>query len=121
MLARWSSSLISRTRPDAASNAKHRKGTKTFRALKVGALYFNSYGHKKWGLCVRLASGGQLLVRAAEEDGKRSKGMDDFAQHVAKVLGVDLEGRGGSFHVPSPVKDVTTNECVRLVVQSTGK
>ena len=100
-------------------NGRHRIGTSLFSQLALGTLYFQSYNYGKWGVCIRLAGRGQFLVRAVKDSKGYEWGLNDFAWHVATAVGVDLKEWGhGDFHVATPVTDVTTNACVRLVVQT---
>ena len=68
---------------------------------------------------LQASSGESREERRAAWHASREWGVDAFAQHVADALGMDLTEFGhADYHVATPVTDVTTNACVRLVVQS---
>ena len=103
---------------DAASGPMHvfHGDQKLYTALHLGHLYLQKYGHcgrPSWGLTIRGAGRGHLLVRAvARGGGDGEPSMTEWALTVAHAL--DLSPQ--EFHEPTRVGDVFTSRLVRLVL-----
>eukprot|EP00966_Prymnesium_polylepis_P241695 5589336-Prymnesium_polylepis.1 len=65
--------------------------------------------------CLRGAGRTQFLIRRVEIDGTKI-GMTQFAQIVAKFLGITLGPSVGEFHVATPVGPLAFSSVMRLVV-----
>ena len=103
---------------DAASSRAHDEGTAEFWMTRVGGLYFQRYaGGHGWGLSIRMPRGGQVLVRAAEdEESGEELGMTEVARKAAAVLGIRLDARESRYHVPTDVGDLASDGRVRIVL-----
>ena len=85
--------------------------------MRLGHLYLQKYGHAgrlSWGLSIRGAGRGHLLVRAVAHGGGDVKppSMTKWALTVAKALRLSPQ----AFHEPTCVGDVFTSRLVRLVL-----
>jgi hypothetical protein len=105
---------------ESAANKKHRESVTlpVYNAMRAGHLYLQQYGHPggaSWGMSLRGAGRGQVLVRAVAHvggDGEGELGMTEWALTVAEALGLKPE----AFHEPTCVGDVFTSQLVRLVL-----
>ena len=84
--------------------------------MRLGHLYLQKYGHPggpSWGLTIRGAGRGHLLVRAvAHGGGDVGPSMTEWALTVAKAVRLSPQ----AFHEPTCVGDVFTSRLVRLVL-----
>jgi hypothetical protein len=106
---------------ESAANKTHRESVTlpVYNAMRTGHLYLQRYGHPggrpSWGMSLRGAGRGKVLVRAVARvggDGEGELGMTEWALTVAEALGLKPE----AFHEPTRVGDVFTSQLVRLVL-----
>ena len=104
---------------DAAAGKKHvdHANRPLYTDMRLGHLYLQNYGHAgrlSWGLSIRGAGRGHLLVRAVAHGGGDVKppSMTAWALTVAKALRLSPQ----AFHEPTCVGDVFTSRLVRLVL-----
>jgi hypothetical protein len=106
---------------ESAANKRHRESVTlpVYNAMRTGHLYLQRYGHPggrpSWGMSLRGAGRGKVLVRAVARvggDGEGELGMTEWALTVAEALGLKPE----EFHEPTCVGDVFTSQLVRLVL-----
>jgi hypothetical protein len=106
---------------ESAANKTHRESVTlpVYNAMRTGHLYLQRYGHPggrpSWGMSLRGAGRGKVLVRAVARvggDGEGELGMTEWALTVAEALGLKPE----AFHEPTCVGDVFTSQLVRLVL-----
>ena len=98
--------------------------TALYNAMSPGHLYLQRYGHRggtDWGVSLRGAGRGKLLVRAVElgagrELGGTKMGMSAWAKTVAAGLSMTGPTEPRHFHEPTRVGDVFTSRLVRLVL-----
>jgi hypothetical protein len=106
---------------ESAANKTHRESVTlpVYNAMRTGHLYLQRYGHPggrpSWGMSLRGAGRGKVLVRAVARvggDGEGELSMTEWALTVAEALGLKPE----AFHEPTRVGDVFTSQLVRLVL-----
>ena len=103
---------------DAAAGPMHvhHGNQKLYTDMRLGHLYLQRYGHfggPSWGLTIRGAGRGHLLVRAVARGGVDGEpSMTEWALTVAQALGLSPQ----EFHEPTRVGDVFTSRLVRLVL-----
>ena len=103
---------------DAAAGPMHvnHGNQKLYTDMRLGHLYLQKYGHcgrPSWGLTIRGAGRGHLLVRAVARGGVGGEpSMTEWALTVAQALGLSPQ----EFHEPTRVSDVFTSRLVRLVL-----
>ena len=101
---------------DAAAGKQHvdHANRPLYTDMRLGHLYLQKYGHSgrlSWGLSIRGAGRGHLLVRAVAHGGGKPS-MTAWALTVAKALRLSPQ----AFHEPTCVGDVFTSRLVRLVL-----
>ena len=104
---------------DAAAGPKHvdHANRPLYLGMRLGHLYLQKYGHpggSSWGLTIRGAGRGHVLVRAvAHGGGVVEPSMTHWALTVATAVRLT---QPVAFHEPTCVGDVFTSQLVRLVL-----
>jgi hypothetical protein len=104
---------------DAAAGPKHvdHANRPLYLGMRLGHLYLQKYGHpggSSWGLTIRGAGRGHVLIRAvAQGGGVVEPSMTQWALTVATAVRLT---QPVAFHEPTCVGDVFTSQLVRLVL-----
>jgi hypothetical protein len=104
---------------DAAAGPKHvdHANRPLYLGMRLGHLYLQKYGHpggSSWGLTIRGAGRGHVLIRAvAQGGGVVEPSMTQWALTVARAVRLT---QPVAFHEPTCVGDVFTSQLVRLVL-----